>query len=84
MTPENSWLVDYLGDEPIASELAHMFPSFEGLSWAVHSWEHLAIQMKHVVEDEKDRKNKSEIALRDIRANLSYKKIGDRIKELLS
>jgi glycosyltransferase involved in cell wall biosynthesis len=83
MTQENSWLVKYDREEPIDSELVHMFPSFDGLSWSVHSWEHLAELMRHVVEDDEDRKNKSVIASRDIRHNLSYEKIGNRIKELL-
>lgn len=84
MTPENSWLVDYVGDEPIASELARMFPSFEGLSWAVHSWEHLSFLMRHAVENESERKTKSQAALSDVRGNLSHEKIGNRIRELLA
>ena len=32
MTPDNSFLVRYTGDEPIALEMVRAYPSFEGLT----------------------------------------------------
>ena len=83
MTPENSFLVKYLGDEPIAKEAVALDPDFEGLMWAKYSWEHLAEQMKIVVNNEKLRK---EVALKGqefVKKNLTYTAVGNRILELL-
>jgi len=83
MTPENSFLVKYLEDEPIAKEAVALDPDFEGLMWAKYSWEHLAEQMKLVVNNEKLRK---EVALKGqefVKKHLNYRAIGNRILELL-
>jgi glycosyltransferase involved in cell wall biosynthesis len=83
MTPENSFLVKYTGEEPIAPEMVRMFPSFEGLSWATHSWEHLAETMRHVVENPDARKARAERGLADVRARLNFRAIGQRLLDLL-
>ena len=83
MTPDNSFLVRYTGDEPIALEMVRAYPSFEGLTWATHSWEHLAETMRHVVEDADDRQARAEQGMADVRAKLNFRTIGERIVGLL-
>ena len=46
MTPENSLLVRYEGDEDIDPEMLRINPFFSGLRWAKHSWEHLVENMR--------------------------------------
>lgn len=84
MSETNSWLIDHVGDGPVDDEIVRMFPSFEGLQWASYSWEHLSFLMRRVLEDEKERKKRAEIALSDIHNSLNDNTIGERIKELLS
>lgn len=83
MTEENSFLVKYVGDEPISHDMTLMNPSFAGLKWAKHSWEDLALQMKSVVFDEQLRLAKATAGLAAVRKNLSYEAVGKRIWELL-
>jgi glycosyltransferase involved in cell wall biosynthesis len=83
MTQENSFLVKCVGNEPVAREIVTMFPSFEGLAWAKHSWEQLAKTMRKVAEDSSLRKSVSERGTKEIRSSLSYESIGNRIIELL-
>lgn len=83
MTEENSFLVDYVGEEPISPELVKMFPNFEGLSWAQHSWEHLAVIMKHVVDDAHERKKIADRGKEMSKKELTYSVIGARINALL-
>lgn len=84
MTDENSYLVRHVEDEPISPEVSAMFPAFEGLEWARHDWEHLSSLMRKVREDEDGRAKIAERGLRDVTANLSYEKVGGRIKKLLT
>lgn len=83
MTPENSFLVDYVGDAPISQEVLAMYPSFEGLSWACHSIEHLTEIMRKVVLDEEIRKKVAARGMDDVRRSLSHEAIGRKILSLL-
>lgn len=83
MRPENSLLVKYLGDEPISQEMVASNPSFEGLSWARHSWEDLAAKMRLVVENEGLRKSLAKKGEESVRTELTFKAIGNRINALL-
>lgn len=83
MTPENSFLVKHVGDEPIAQEIVDMFPSFAGLRWAKHSPEHLSEVMRRVVYEGTVRKQVGERGTSEVRSSLSYEAIGRRIEELL-
>lgn len=83
MTPENSFLVDYIGDEPIAADMVRLNPIFAGLEWAKHSWEHLSEVMKKVVRDTALRKEVAEKGRIHLENELTYRAIGDRIGSLL-
>lgn len=83
MTESNSMLVNCIGTEPISADTIRMFPSFEGLEWAKYDWEHLSFLMKEMHRDSEKRKKLGAQAVADIRSNLSYEVIGNRIKELL-
>lgn len=82
MNESNSYLVDFVGNEPISQTMASMNPIFAGLEWAVHSWEHLANIMKQVVSGN-DIKFKADAGLKDIRKNLNFGTIGERISAIL-
>jgi glycosyltransferase involved in cell wall biosynthesis len=84
MTPENSLLVRHVGEEPIDREIVRMFPSFDGLTWAKHSWEHLAEVMRGAYENKNLRDSVAKKGLEHVRRELSFKSVGNRIKELLS
>jgi glycosyltransferase involved in cell wall biosynthesis len=83
MTPENSLLVRYLGDEPISDEMLRMNPTFAGLTWARYDWEHLAEQMRLVVSDSGLRSRISNNGARDVAAGNSFGTIGRRMLDLL-
>jgi glycosyltransferase involved in cell wall biosynthesis len=83
MTPENSFLVKYLGDELVSREMVGMNPEFKGLRWSRHSWEDLAIVMRRVVEDKKVRDAVASRGLADVRRELNFQTIGNRIISLL-
>lgn len=83
MGPDNSLLVKYIGDEPVSQELVSGNPSFEGLSWARHSWEHLAETMKFAVEKTETRLLLAKKGMATVRNELTFKRIGDRIGALL-
>jgi glycosyltransferase involved in cell wall biosynthesis len=83
MTPDNSLLVKYVGEEPVAPDVVSINPAFDGLSWAKHSWEDLATKMQRVVDDSCLR---TAIALKGkecVRKNLTFGEIGRRISALL-
>lgn len=84
MTHDNSYLVSYLGNEPIDKEVEYMFPSFSGLTWAKHSWKDLSVTMRRVMENEEERKKVAQRGCDDVRKSLGYEAIGNRIKKLLS
>ena len=84
MTPENSFLVKYTGDEPISNEMARLNPSFAGLSWATHSWENLVEVMRLVVSDNTLRKTRAAQGQADVAAQLNYREIGNKMINLLS
>ena len=83
MTEDNSYLVDYLGDEPVDEELFKMFPTFEGLSWSRHSWESLSLNMRRAAEDDDLRDRTKKLGRESIERDLSYSKVGKRIVELV-
>ena len=83
MTPENSFLVKFSGFEPVAQEIIQMFPSFAGLEWVRHSWEHLAELMRKVVDNPVLRREKAQKGTEDIRNQLCDKAVGERIVGLL-
>jgi len=82
MNEENSYLVDYIGDEPISADMVRLNPCFEGLTWAKHSWEHLAVIMKQVVVDKLQREAVALKGQEFIRKNLTFEAIGQRISLL--
>lgn len=84
MDQDTAFLVKCEGDEPIDREIASMFPIFEGLRWAKHSWEHLAEIMRYVVENENERKKVSKVGTQSVRRDLSYESIGNKVKKLIS
>lgn len=84
MTPENSFLVKHVGDEPVSQEMLKMEPSFAGLKWATHSWEHLSETMRLVVYNKDARQERARKGMSAIRKELSFKAIGSRIAALLS
>lgn len=84
MTPDNSFLVSQDGEEGIDREIVSMFPIFEGLRWVRHSWEHLAMVMRKVVDDGESRRIVAKRGLADVRAQLSYENVGGLIKKYLS
>lgn len=84
MTEDNSFLVRYVGDEPVGDETAGMYPIFRGLRWAKHSWEHLSDLMRTVVEDEGLRNEKAKRGLEDVRRELSPERIGNLMVDYLS
>jgi hypothetical protein len=67
----------------MAPEMARAYPSFEGLTWANHSWEHLAETMRKVVEDPEARKARAARGMADVRERLNYRAVGERILGLL-
>ena len=83
MDESNSLLVKYEGDGPIDPEMLSISPSFEGLRWANHSWEHLAEQMKRMVSDSELRKSLAPKGKATVREKLSFETIGKRMRELL-
>jgi glycosyltransferase involved in cell wall biosynthesis len=83
MTEENSFLVKYVGDEPVGPETSAMYPIFSGLRWAKHSWEHLSELMKKVVHDDAAREEKAEKGFEDVERELSPKKIGNLMADYL-
>lgn len=82
MTPENSYLVQYVGDEPISADMIRLNPSFEGLTWAKHSWEHLSFVMKAAVGDRERRLKIAKKGMDDVRKNLTFEAIGRRLSSL--
>jgi glycosyltransferase involved in cell wall biosynthesis len=83
MTPENSLLVEHVGDEPVSKEMVATYPAFEGLSWSRHSWEHLAVLMRRVFEDDGLRKRLALSGREHVKNNLSHEAIGLRMAALL-
>jgi hypothetical protein len=83
MNPDNSFLVKYIGDEPISADMVRMNPIFEGLTWASHSWEDLAHIMRLVVSDKNKRLAVAEKGEEFIRKNLTFEIIGQRISSLI-
>jgi len=83
MTEENSFLVKYLGDEGVGPETKKMYPSFSGLRWAKHSWEHLSALMRQVVYDGKERQRRALLGMEDVRKDLSPETIGATMTRLL-
>jgi glycosyltransferase involved in cell wall biosynthesis len=84
MNEENSFLVKYLGDEPIAPEMVAMNPIFEGLTWAKHSWESLSETMRYVVENKDKRIEVAKKGKEFIGKTLTFNAIGGRINALVS
>jgi len=83
MTEKNSFLVKYVGDEPVGREAATADPAFEGLRWARHSWEHLAETMRKVVEDKEERLARANKGMGDVRSSLSPEAVGRTMNDLL-
>ena len=83
MNPDNSFLVNYVGDEPISLDMVRLNPSFEGLTWAKHNWEHLSELMKFVVENKEERLLKATKGKEFISLNFTFEAIGHRIIALL-
>lgn len=83
MNPDNSLLIDYVGEEPISPEMTQLNPIFDGLSWAKHSWEHLSILMKQAASDSTMRKAIAEQGRKTIAEELNYQTIGSKIASLL-
>lgn len=83
MTEDNSFLIRYAGDEAIANETISMFPSFSGLRWPRHSWEHLSEVMKKVAQNDSIRKEKARKGLDFIRGQLNFSTIGQTMLHLL-
>lgn len=83
MGEDNSFLVKYCGDEPIARETVSMFPSFEGLRWPRHSWEHLSEVMRKAAQNDGIRKEKAKKGMDFISKSLNYDAIGRRMISLL-
>lgn len=81
MTEDNSYLVNYLKDEPIDEEMIKDNPSFKGLEWSVHDWEHLAHLMRHVFDNREEAKKKGEQARKDAIQKLHWKKIAQTFKQ---
>lgn len=83
MNEDNSFLVKYIGNEPISKEMIALNESFQSLSWAKHSWEHLSEVMKQVYQNKELRDQKAIKGLDFIRTELNYETIGKRIEDLL-
>lgn len=84
MTPENSFLVKYTGDEPLSKEMIAMNPSFDGLEWATHSREHLSETMRTVWAHNEERLARAKLGQDFVRRELSYANIGKKILNLLA
>lgn len=84
MTEENSFLVEYIGTEPVSPEVVRMFPDFEGLEWAKYSEDHLAELMRQAFEDGETRKRKAAAGERSVRDGNSFEAIGKVMRSLLS
>jgi glycosyltransferase involved in cell wall biosynthesis len=83
MTPENSFLARYLGDEKVGDETAFMYPTFAGLRWARHSWEHLSSLMRQVAEDAPLRGERARKGMEDVREKLSPAAVGGMMRDYL-
>ena len=83
MTPNNSFLIKYVGDEKVGPETARMYPSFANLRWSVHSWEHLAELMRLVVYEEGLRRQRAKTGMEDVKKGLHPMTIGKRMALLL-
>ncbi len=83
MNSENSFLVKYIGDEPISEEMARMNPIFKDLTWAKHDWQDLSKIMRMVVSDKSRRLDIAKKGTDYIKQNLTYEVIGQRINALL-
>ena len=84
MSPTNSFLVKPCGEEELSTEMTVMFPSFRGIRWAKHSWEHLAEVMRVVATNPSTLAERAASGTKEVRESLSYEAIGKRMKELLS
>lgn len=84
MSPTNSFLVKYSGDEALPAEMTTMFPSFRGIRWAKHSWEALAEVMRLVATSPTTLSERAAVGTKEVRESLNYESIGNRMKELLN
>jgi len=83
MTPNNSFLIKYVGDEKVGPETARIYPSFANLRWSVHSWEHLVELMRIVVREEGVRQQRAKTGMEDVKRDLHPMTIGKRMTLLL-
>lgn len=84
MDESNSYLAKFSHNKPIDREILSMFPIFEGLEWAEHSWENLSNVMRRAASDDDERKKKADLGLQHVRKTLSYEAVGAEMRNLLS
>lgn len=83
MNEDNSFLVKYDRDVPISADMIQLNPTFSGLKWTSHSWEHLSKVMRTVVENTELRKQKALLGNKNVVENFNFKSIGSRIYSLI-
>jgi len=83
MNEKNSFLIKYLGEEPISKDMIAMNQTFEGLEWAKHDWQDLSRLMRLVIYDKPQRLHIAEQGKLTVCQELSYGAIGTRIASLL-
>jgi glycosyltransferase involved in cell wall biosynthesis len=83
MDADNSFLIDYVKNEPISQDMLRFNKMFDGLEWSVHSWEHLSSVMKRVVSDDTRRKEVADLGLKRVRDTLGLDAIGRMLREKL-
>lgn len=83
LTEENSYLVKYVGDRPISTEMLRINPTFTDLMWATHSVDHLEEIFKHVSENRDEALNKGKLVQKTVQERLHYSVIAEKVKGLL-
>lgn len=83
LTDDNSYLVRYVGDRPISSEMLKVNPTFTNLEWATHSVDHLVEVFQHVKANPEELAQKGKAVQKTIRERLHYSVIAEKVKTLL-
>lgn len=83
LTPENSFLINYVEDRPISQEMLRINPTFVNLKWATHDIEHLEHTFKYVAEHPEEMRQKGFKVRETIQHKLSYNTITEIVRKLL-
>ena len=82
MRPENSYLIDVEGFEPVCEEMIKINPNFSGKSWVKLNEDSLIENLKKVEKNRSESSQKGKRALIDMQQNFSSEIISNKIIDI--